>query len=136
MENLEYWVKRVTEEFYELVYADEWLKHVFTIDQKVITSQQVDFMVGALGGEKRYGGKSPADAHPHIFITEEMWERRESFLNDAMTRVGAPIDLRSRWFKIDLAFKKHIVMKDVSECKKRFFSDDLIVVSNPGKKVA
>jgi truncated hemoglobin YjbI len=47
MENLESWVKRVTEEFYELVYADEWLKHVFTIDQKVITSQQVDFMVGA-----------------------------------------------------------------------------------------
>jgi hemoglobin len=136
MENLEYWVKRVTEEFYELVYADEWLKHVFTVDQKVITSQQVDFMVGALGGEKRYGGKSPADAHPHIFITEEMWERRESLLNDAMTRVGAPLELRSRWFKIDLAFKKHIVMKDESECKKRFFSDELIVVSNPGKKVA
>jgi len=136
MENLEYWVKKVTEEFYEIVYADEWLKHVFTIDQKIITSQQIDFMVDALGGERRYGGKSPADAHPHIFVTEEMWNRRESLLNDAMTKVGAPADLRSKWLKIDLAFKKHIVMKDESECRKRFFSDEIIVVYNPAKKVA
>ena len=136
MENLEYWVKKVTEEFYELVYADEWLKHVFTIDQKIITSQQIDFMVGALGGEKIYGGKSPADAHPHIYVTEEMWNRREGLLNDAMIKVDAPIELRSKWLKIDLAFKKHIVMKDESECKKRFFSDEIIVVSNPAKKVA
>jgi len=126
----------VTEEFYEIVYADEWLKHVFTIDQKIITSQQIDFMVDALGGERRYGGKSPADAHPHIFVTEEMWNRRESLLNDAMTKVGAPADLRSKWLKIDLAFKKHIVMKDESECRKRFFSDEIIVVYNPAKKVA
>ena len=136
MENLEYWVKRITEEFYELVYNDEWLKHVFTIDQKVITSQQVDFMVAALGGEKRYGGKSPADAHPHIFVTEEMWQRRESLLNDAMIKVGAPQDLRLKWEKIDLAFKRHIVMKDESECKKRYFSDEVIVVPNPMRRVA
>lgn len=136
MENLEYWVKRVTEEFYELVYTDEWLKYVFTVDQKVITSQQIDFMIGALGGEKRYGGKSPADAHPHIFVTEEMWERRESLLVDAMTKVGAPSELKSKWLKIDLAFKRHIVMNDPSQCKKRFFSDEIIQVANPFKKVS
>lgn len=136
MDNLEYWVKRVTEEFYEIVYADEWLKNVFTIDQKVITSQQVDFMVGALGGEKRYGGKSPADAHPHIYVTEEMWERREGFLIQAMMKVGAPEELRTKWLKIDLAFKRHIVMKNPSECKKRFFSDEIINVENPARKVA
>jgi hypothetical protein len=53
-----------------------------------------------------------------------------------MTKVGAPADLRSKWLKIDLAFKKHIVMKDESECRKRFFSDEIIVVYNPAKKVA
>ncbi len=136
MENLEYWVRRITEEFYEMVYADEWFKGIFTIDQKVITSQQIDFMVGALGGERRYGGKSPADAHPHIYITEEMWEKREGLLVQAMISVGAPQELRSKWLKIDLAFKRHIVMKDPSECRKRFFSDELIIVPNPEKKIA
>ena len=33
LQNLRYWVTRITEEFYELVYADDWLKHVFTIDR-------------------------------------------------------------------------------------------------------
>jgi truncated hemoglobin YjbI len=132
-ENLEYWVKKITEEFYELVYQDDWLKHVFTIDQKVITSQQIDFMVGALGGEKRYGGKSPGDAHPHIFVNEEMWQRREELLLLAMTKVGSPPELNAKWLKIDLAFKRHIVMTNPSECKKRFFSDELIIVPKPLK---
>ncbi len=134
--DLESWVRIITEEFYELVYADEWLKQVFTIDQKVITSQQIDFMVGALGGEKRYGGKSPGDAHPHIFIDSEMWDLRESLLMKAMKKVGSPEELNARWIKIDLAFKRHIVMRDPSECQKRFFSDEVIVVPNQSRKVA
>lgn len=134
MENLEFWVKRITEEFYELVYSDDWLKNVFTIDKEIITNQQIDFMVGALGGEKRYSGKSPADAHPHIFISEKMWERREALLQDAMQKVGAPHEFKQKWLKIDLAFKKHIVMNHPSECRKRFFSDELIIVSDPSEK--
>lgn len=136
IDNLEYWVKLITEEFYELVYADEWFKHVFTIDQKVITSQQIDFMVGALGGEKRYGGKSPGDAHPHIYIDEEMWERREALLQQAMKKVGSPEEINARWLKIDNAFKRLIITKDISEVRKRFFSDDLIIVPNPARKKA
>ena len=134
--NLEYWVKKITEDFYELVYSDEWLKQVFTIDQKVITSQQIDFMVGALGGEKRYGGKSPGEAHPHIFVNEEMWQRREELLQLAMVKVGSPAELNAKWLKIDQAFKRHIVMQDPSECRKRFFSDDLIIVPAPASRRA
>jgi truncated hemoglobin YjbI len=133
-DKLEYWVKTITEEFYELVYADEWLKHVFTIDQKIITSQQIDFMVGALGGEKRYGGKSPGDAHPHIYIDEEMWERREALVQEAMRRVASPQEINTKWLKIDSAFKRLIVNKDVSEVKKRFFSDEVIIFPNPSRK--
>jgi truncated hemoglobin YjbI len=134
MDNLEHWVRAITEEFYELVYRDEWLKLVFTIDQKTITAQQIDFMVVVLGGEKRYTGKGPADAHPHIFVDEEMWERRKALLVEAMRKVGSPEDLNARWPKIDNAFKLHIVMTDPAECKKRFFSDDLVVVPNPSEK--
>jgi truncated hemoglobin YjbI len=136
LQNLRYWVTRITEEFYELVYADEWLKHVFTIDQKFITGQQIDFMVGALGGEKKYSGRSPGDAHPHIYIDEEMWERRESLVKAAMQKVGSPEEINQRWLKIDHAFKRLIILKDVSEVQKRFYSDDLIIVPNPGRRGA
>lgn len=129
--NLEYWVRRISEEFYNLVYSDEWLKSVFKIDQKIITNQQIDFMVGALGGEKRYGGKSPGDAHPHIFINNEMWDRREFLLKQAMDKVGSPKNLNEKWLRIDMAFKRFIVMQEPSECKKRFFTDELIIVANP-----
>ncbi len=134
MDDLEQWVRKITEEFYELVYQDEWLKLVFTIDQKIITAQQIDFMVGALGGEKRYGGKGPGEAHPHIFVDEEMWERRTELLLKAMTKVGAPEDITARWLKVDNAFKRHIVMKDPSECRKRYFSDEIIIVPNPRRR--
>lgn len=51
-------VYKVNEKFYELVYDDPWLKEVFkVVDQEIITRQQTDFIVGALGGEKRYCGR-------------------------------------------------------------------------------
>jgi hemoglobin len=134
--HLEIWVRKITEEFYDLVYQDEWLKLVFKIDQEVITSQQVDFMVGALGGEKRYGGKSPGDAHPHIYIYEEMWERREFLLKEAMKNVNSPEEINRKWLKIDEAFKHLIISSDITEVKKRFFTDEVIIVENPAHKKA
>lgn len=134
---LEYWVKVVTEEFYEIAYKDEWLKDVFKIiDQKVITFQQIAFMIGALGGEKKFSGQSPATAHPHIYIDEEMWQRREDILLLAMKKVSCPEDLIQKWLKVDNAFKRHIVMKDPSECQKRFFSDEIVIVPNPRSRAA
>ena len=85
-------------------------------------------MVGALGGEKKFSGRSPGDAHPHIYIDEEMWERRESLVRAAMQKVGSAEEINQRWLKIDHAFKHLIILKDVSEVQKRFFSDDLIIV--------
>ncbi len=136
IDHLEIWVRKITEEFYDLVYQDEWLKLVFTIDQEVITNQQVDFMVGALGGEKRYGGKSPGDAHPHIYIDEQMWMRREFLLRQAMKNIGSPEEINEKWLKIDEAFKRLIISSDISEVKKRFFTDEVIIVENPAHKKA
>jgi hypothetical protein len=70
-------------------------------------------------------------------VTEKMWMRREALLAQAMKKCGSPQELNEKWFKIDLAFKRHIVMARPDECKKRFFSDELIIISNPSdKKVA
>ena len=134
---LEEWITKITTRFYEIAYQDPWLSEVFkVVPQEFITSQQIDFMLGLFGGPKRYSGRHAKDAHPHIFITEEMWQQREDILKRAMQEVSAPQEIAERWIKIDEAFKKSIVMKDPSECQRRFTTDDLIIVPNPCRKAA
>ena len=74
-EQLKYWVTKVTTEFYELVYNDPWFKNIFrNIKQEIITSQQAEFMIQSLGGPKMYCGRSPKDAHPQVWVNEEIWQ--------------------------------------------------------------
>lgn len=130
-------VFKVNEKFYELIYNDTWLKSIFVIvDQKIITTQQTDFIVGALGGPRRYCGRSPADAHPHIFVDEEMWQLREKYLRQAFQETNFPQELGEKWIRIDEAFKSQIIKKDKSECTKRYASDEIIYFPYPGKKAA
>lgn len=120
-------VFKTNEAFYELVYKDDWLKNIFKIvDQKIITTQQTDFIVGALGGPKRYCGRSPKDAHPHIFVNEDIWDLREKYLKMAFEEVNVPADIREKWLAIDQAFKSIILKSDVSECSKRYMTDTII----------
>lgn len=73
-QQLEKIIKDVNKVFYDEMFEDTWMKDVFVgVDIDIIKSQQTDFILGALGGPKRYGGRSPKDAHPHIFIQEDMW---------------------------------------------------------------
>ncbi len=130
-------VFKVNYEFYELVYNHEWLKHIFVvIEQKIITSQQTDFMVQSFGGPKKYGGRTPDDAHPHIFVDEEMWQLREDLLKEAFVKTRCPEDICERWLKIDNAFKAAIIKKSPDECKKRYTMDEIINVPNPKKRAA
>ncbi|MBT5093685.1 MAG: group 1 truncated hemoglobin, partial [Halobacteriovoraceae bacterium] len=66
-------ILKVADLFYDKVYEDPWLSLYFKeIDQEFITAQQVDFIVGAMGGPQKYSGRLPSNAHPHMFITEEL----------------------------------------------------------------
>jgi hemoglobin len=125
----------VNEAFYETLYEHPWLKTIFeVIKQEIITTQQTDFIVGALGGPRKYAGRSPKDAHPHIFINEEMWDERERILKESFAKTSFPDDLANKWIKIDNSFKSAILMKSPDECKKRYNSDKIIYVPNPFKK--
>ncbi len=136
-EELESWISKVSHEFYNLGYQDPWLKDVFkVIKQEIITSQQIDFMLGAMGGPKRYSGRSPGDAHPHIFINEEMWQQRESLLLLAFEKTGCPEFIRSKWLKIEHAFKRSMLMEGPHECRKRWATDELVIVPKPKLKIA
>lgn len=130
-------LKKVNKAFYDRIYKDPWLKDVFRdVPQEKIEAQQSDFMLGALGGPEVYAGRNPRDAHPHIFVDEEMWALREKYLVEALNEVGAPADLKEKWLKIDNAFKKSILKRSPADCKGRFVTDDLIIIPNPNKKKA
>lgn len=131
-DELEKIIKSVNVEFYEMMYEDPWLKEVFkNIDIEFITEQQTDFILMAFGGPKRYRGRNPKDAHPHILITDEMWEVRESYLRKAFEKVQAPEWLSQKWLGIDNAFKESIINREVSNLKPRYATDDYIVVHKP-----
>jgi len=130
-------VFKVSEVFYEKLYNDPWLKDIFKIiKQDIITSQQTDFMVGNLGGPRKYCGRSPSDAHPHIYVDEEMWQLREKYLIEALSETGFPKDLGEKWLRIDQAFKSQIIKSSVSECTKRYKGDEIIFIPNPNSKKA
>lgn len=130
-------VQKINDEFYDLIYEDEWLKYVFEATNiDVIKSQQTDFIVGALGGPKKYCGRSPKDAHPHIFIQEDMWQLREDYLIQAFKKVKAPDWLKDKWLKIDFAFKAAILKNNPSECFGRYKTDPIINIPNPKNKKA
>lgn len=118
---------KVVKEFYDLVYADAWIGLYFReIPQDVIESQQVDFMRFSLGGENKYLGKLPIPAHKHMFITNELFDLRQKLLTEAMDKVGISEELRTKWLRIDEAFRGKLVKNNPSECEKRFATDEIL----------
>lgn len=136
-QNFQDWIRLISTRFYDLAYEHEWLKQVFAqVDKELINNQQIAFMIQAFGGPKTYSGRNPGDAHPHIFISEDMWQVREALLTEAHRQVGAPEEILQKWLKIDLAFKHLIVVDRPDQCEKRWFTDELIIVPDPRKKSA
>jgi truncated hemoglobin YjbI len=120
-------LERIIKKFYDKVYAHPWLGYYFkNIKQSIIESQQVDFMIGALGGPRVFFGKMPGDAHPHLMVTNELFDLRQKLMLEALKEEGAAPELIDRWLKVEGAFKEQIVKKDISECQKRFYDDEIL----------
>lgn len=132
LEEIESFIIKVSNAFYEHIYQHPWLKQVFQVPQEHITSQQIDFMLGAFGGPQRYCGRNPGDAHPHIYIDEQMWQLRHELLQKAFDETNCPNEMREKWLKIEEAFKKRIVMSNPSECQRRYTTDELIIIRRAG----
>lgn len=130
-------LEKVSKAFYDKVYEHPWIGQYFKeVKQEVIEEQQVDFMTASLGGPRVYLGKLPVPAHKHMMISEELFYVRKDLLNQAMDEVGVSEELRERWNAIDEAFKNKIVKNDISECEKRFNTDEIMFFENPNKKAA
>jgi hemoglobin len=128
---LESWIKKVSNLFYDKVYVHPWLKEVFQVPQAHIVSQQVDFILGVLGGPNRYSGRNPGDAHTHIFINEEMWSIREKLLVDSFDEIGCPAEIKEKWLKVENAFKRSIVLSRPEQCHGRYKNEEIIYIIKP-----
>jgi len=127
-------IERVHKIFYDKLYADPWLGKFFVgIDQKHIESQQTDFMTMLFGGPKAYNGRMPIDAHEHIMISEELFAARRELLRQSLHEAGISSAEIEDWLRIDLAFKKVLIKKSAADCKKRFFTDEILDFPNPTK---
>ena len=125
-------LEKVAKKFYDLIYEHAWIGQYFKdVEQEIIESQQVDFMSAALGGPRVYLGKLPVPAHKHMLLTDELFDLRENLLIKAMDEVGVCDELRERWLKVDEAFRKKLVKNDISECEKRFKTDQILDFPNP-----
>lgn len=130
-------IDRVMKTFYDKIYAHPWIgKYFQEIDQKIIESQQGDFIQRSFGGGPVYSGKLPIPAHKNMFITEELYELRHQLLIESIKAEGIPQEVADRWIVIDDAFRKGLIKKNISDCEKRFFTDPIIAYDKDGKKIA
>ncbi len=127
-------ILKIAKNFYDKVYDHPWLRLYFqAIPQEHIENQQTDFMSGSLGGPKIYTGRFPVPAHEHMYITEELFELRNTILLESLHETRTAPDVIEAWLKIDNAFRKRIVKNNLSECKKRYFTDEILDFKNPAR---
>ncbi|CDO61309.1 hypothetical protein BN1012_Phect3097 [Candidatus Phaeomarinobacter ectocarpi] len=125
-------VLRVHRVFYGKVYAHPWLKGFFAnSDRQHQENQLTDFFVGILGGPLTYSGRLPNKAHPHLFITDEVFDIRHGLLAEALAEVRIDPDIAAIWLERDELFRKVIVKKSVSECHGRYKTEAVIAPAKP-----
>ena len=125
-------ILKVAKIFYDKVYAHPWIgKYFEKIPQGHIENQQTDFMSGALNGPKVFCGRLPNDAHPHMIISDELFDLRNQLLLESLDEAGIDEDMKKFWLAIDESFRSRIVNPDRAKAKKRYFTDEILDFENP-----
>lgn len=125
-------ILKVSKIFYDKVYAHPWIGLYFKeIPQEHIENQQADFVSGSLKGPKIYSGRMPNDAHPHMVITDELFDLRSKLLKESLEEAGVEEELQEIWLSIDESFRKTIVNHKRENTKKRYGNDVILEFKNP-----
>jgi hypothetical protein len=78
-----------------------------------------------------YGGRSPRDAHVHMFMPAEVFAIRHKLLGDALVEAGVAPLLREKWLALDAGFERAIVNNSPDECHGRYNGEEVIIVPKP-----
>ena len=124
-------IREIIDDFYNQVFAHPILSQFFIdVSHDHQVRQFTDFMVGLLGGEKKFSGRLPDSAHTHLMISKEHFKIRQEILEKTLKKHLNSNDLIEIWLNIDKSFEKVIVKESIKDCKKRFFTDNIISIKN------
>lgn len=103
-------LRRVLEDFYAHVYADERLAPFFrfTTRERAI-DKQFAFLREIFTGEECYFGDRPYNAHHWMVISDELFDYREAMFEDCLIRYGLTHDQIRRWNALHEMFRREIV---------------------------
>lgn len=125
-------LRKVHKIFYDKLFAHPWLKQFFVEHpQEIFENQQTNFMSGLMGGPKIYAGKTPKMAHQNIFITDDLFETRNSILSQSIKEAGVADDVREEWLEADRTLKRALVKSSVEECRTMFDGQRVYDIPRP-----
>jgi len=125
-------LRRVHGLLYTKLFTHPWLKGFFVhTKREIVESQQTDFWASLMGGPKNYGGRSPRDAHVHMFMPSEVFAIRHALLGEALAEANIAPHLREKWLALDSQFERAIVNKSPDECRGRYRTEAVIIVPRP-----
>ncbi|MCH8862873.1 MAG: group 1 truncated hemoglobin [Proteobacteria bacterium] len=125
-------VVRVHDILYTKLFAHPWLKAYFVNSTRsILQSQQDDFWTGLMGGPKRFGGRSPRDAHIHMYIPADAFAIRHELLGEAIDEAGVAPLFRDQWLALDDGFARAVTSKSIEDVVPRFKTDDVIIPARP-----
>jgi truncated hemoglobin YjbI len=103
-------LSEILADFYARVYADERLAHFFegvTIQRAI--EKQYSFLCQIFTGQPIYFGERPRNAHNWMVISHELFDYRETLMEECLRRYGLPAHLITRWRGVEEVFRKQIV---------------------------
>jgi len=125
-------LRRVHKLLYTTLFSHPWLGGFFAHTKRaVVESQQTDFWASLMGGPSVYGGRSPRDAHVHMYIPREVFAIRHALLDEVLVEAGVPSHLREKWLALDASFERAIVNNSPDECHGRYRTEAVIIVPPP-----
>ena len=127
-------VERVHDLLYSKLFRHPWLSEYFVNSTRsILQSQQDDFWTSLMGGPKIYGGRSPRDAHEHMFIPADAYAIRHKMLGEAIEEAGVPALFRDQWMALDDGFERAVVKTSADQVRPRFKTDTVIIPPRPSE---
>jgi truncated hemoglobin YjbI len=97
-------------DFYTQVFDDERLSPYFQgVTRQRLIEKVYNFHYQMFTGEKVYFGERPRNAHHWMVISDELFQYRESIMEQSLRKHGLPDHLVARWLEYEQMYREDIV---------------------------
>ncbi|MBS3997196.1 MAG: 2Fe-2S iron-sulfur cluster binding domain-containing protein [Hydrogenophaga sp.] len=103
-------VRRVLEDFYAQVYADDRLASFFEgVTMERAIGKQYSFLQEMLTGEKVYFGERPRNSHHWMVISDELLNYRQALMVATLEKHGLSPEQIARWTRVEEHWRRDLV---------------------------